>query len=238
MIESHTNPLQPLPNMVRNIILFLVHLFFKLTARITITGDTAHKDGNYVVVANHLGFIDIALLYHFAQRPDMIVIVADKHTRSPLKRWIGDQVGLRWINRENPDVRLLKQVYTDLKKGGLLVIAPEGTRSPTQALIPGKPGAAYLAARAGVPILPTAMHGTEDKVVSNRLKHFQKLDLFVHIGTPFTLPPLPKQNRDAALQAHTDEIMCQIAALLPASYRGHYAQYPRTLALLNKEPKP
>ncbi|HNB50440.1 MAG TPA: lysophospholipid acyltransferase family protein [Anaerolineales bacterium] len=220
--------------MTRKLILFFVHLFFKLTSRITIAGETtAHREGNYVAVANHLGFIDIALLYHLAQREDLIVIVADKHTRSPIKRWIGNQAGLLWINRENPDVRLLKHMYTELKKGGLLVIAPEGTRSPTQSLLPGKPGAAYLAARAGVPILPAGIHGTEDKVVTYRLKHFQKLDLHVHFGRPFTLPRLPKQNHDEALQQYTDEIMCQIAALLPEAYRGHYAQYPRTLELLS-----
>lgn len=224
--------------MTRKLILFLVHVFFKLTSRVTISGEmTAHREGNYVAVANHLGFIDIALLYHLAQREDLIVIVANKHERSAVKRWIGNHTGLLWIDRDNPDVRLLKHMYTELKKGGLLVIAPEGTRSKTHALLPGKPGAAYLAARAGVPILPAGIHGTEDSVVTYRLKHFQKLDLHVHFGKPFTLPPLPKQHRDEALQGYTDEIMCQIAALLPASYRGHYAEYPRTLELLNVERK-
>lgn len=234
MIKFNNIPLHSLPIMARNLILFFVHLFFKLTSRISITGQTtAHKTGNYVVVANHLGVLDIALLFHIAERKDLIVIVANKHEKSSFKRWIGNHVGILWIDRENPDVSLLKHIYTELKKGGLLVIAPEGTRSRTKSLLPGKPGAAYLAARGGVPILPTAMHGTEDDLVSHRLKRFQKLDLYVHIGTPFTLPPLPKQNRDEALLRYTDEIMCQIAALLPESYRGHYAHYPRTLELLN-----
>jgi 1-acyl-sn-glycerol-3-phosphate acyltransferase len=221
--------------MSRKFILFLVHLFFKLAARITLTGQIlAQKEGNYVVVANHLGALDVALLYHIAEREDLIVIVADKHYESPLKRWIGNEVGILWIDRENPDIRVLKHIYTDLKKGGVLVIAPEGTRSRTKSLLEGKPGAAYLAARAGVPILPAAMYGTEDDLVSHRLKHFQKLDLHINIGTPFTLPPLPKQNRNEALQQYTDEIMCQIAALLPPSYRGVYAAHPRTLELLEK----
>ncbi len=222
--------------MARKLILFFVHLFFKLTSRITITGEiVAQREGNYVVVANHLGALDIALLYHIAKRDDLIVIVADKHYKTHWKRWVGNKVGILWIDRENPDVRLLKHMYTELKKGGLLVIAPEGTRSRTKTLLEGKPGAAYLAARGGVPILPTAMHGTEDDLVAYRLKHFQKLDLFVHVGTPFSLPPLPKQNRDEALQEYTTEIMCQIAALLPPSYRGHYANHTRTLELLQSQ---
>ncbi|NJN43338.1 MAG: 1-acyl-sn-glycerol-3-phosphate acyltransferase [Anaerolineae bacterium] len=222
--------------MSRKIIIFLIKVFFKLTSRITLSGQTtAQKEGNYVVVANHLGVLDIALLYYIAERDDLIVIVADKHYESPLKRWIGNKVGILWIDRENPDVRLLKHMYTELKKGGLMVIAPEGTRSKTKSLLEGKPGAAYLAARGGVPILPAGMYGTEDDLVSHRLKHFQKLDLHICIGTPFTLPPLPKRDRDQILKQYTDEIMCQIAALLPPSYRGIYAEHPRTLELIDNQ---
>jgi 1-acyl-sn-glycerol-3-phosphate acyltransferase len=53
-------------------------------------------------------------------------------------------------------------------------------------------------------------------------------------GKPFIIPPLPKQDRDAALQHATDEIMCQIAALLPERYRGVYAGQPRVKELLNE----
>lgn len=222
--------------MARKIVLLFVHLFFTLTSRITVLGQTTvHKEGNYVVVANHLGALDLVLLYHIARRDDLIVIVADKHARSPIKRWIGDQVGILWIDRENPDVRLLKHIYTELKKGGLLVIAPEGTRSRTKSLLEGKPGAAFLAARAGVPIVPAAITGTEDDLVAGRLKRFQKLELCIRFGQPFTLPPLPKKNRDEVLRQYTDEIMCQIAALLPPAYRGVYATHPRTLELLQEQ---
>jgi 1-acyl-sn-glycerol-3-phosphate acyltransferase len=222
--------------MSRKLILFFINLFFKLTSRIALTGHTtAHREGNYVAVANHLGALDVALLYHIAEREDLIVIVADKHYESPIKRWLGNQVGILWIDRENPDVKLLKHMYTELKKGGLLVIAPEGTRSRTKSLLEGKPGAAYLAARGGVPILPVGMTGTADDVVTYRLKHFQKLDLHLNFGLPFTLPPLPRKDRDEALKQYTDEIMCQIAALLPESYRGVYADHPRTLELLKEK---
>jgi 1-acyl-sn-glycerol-3-phosphate acyltransferase len=45
---------------------------------------------------------------------------------------------------------------------------------------------------------------------------------------------LPKTDRDAALQKSTDEIMCRIAAILPASYRGVYAEHPRLKELLSQ----
>ena len=45
--------------------------------------------------------------------------------------------------------------------------------------------------------------------------------------------PLPAEGKDLAIKTATDEIMCQIAALLPISYRGIYANHPRTLELLS-----
>ncbi len=64
------------------------------------------------------------------------------------------------------------------------------------------------------------------------MRRFRRLDITIRVGEPFELPPLDRKNRDASLQANTDEIMCQIAALLPPKYRGVYADYPRVQELL------
>jgi 1-acyl-sn-glycerol-3-phosphate acyltransferase len=58
--------------------------------------------------------------------------------------------------------------------------------------------------------------------------------LTIRFGEAFTLPPLEREKRDAQLQAGIDEIMCRIAALLPESYRGVYAGYPRVKELVGK----
>jgi 1-acyl-sn-glycerol-3-phosphate acyltransferase len=54
------------------------------------------------------------------------------------------------------------------------------------------------------------------------------------IGEAFTIPPLPVMGKEEALKTATDEVMCQIAALLPESYRGVYADHPRTIELLKR----
>jgi 1-acyl-sn-glycerol-3-phosphate acyltransferase len=99
-------------------------------------------------------------------------------------------------------------------------------------LIEGKPGVAYLAARSGFPVVPIAITGTEDKVIFGNIKRFKKSTITLTSTKPFIIPPLPKENRDAALQNATDEIMCQIAALLPERYRGVYAKHPRVKELV------
>jgi 1-acyl-sn-glycerol-3-phosphate acyltransferase len=58
----------------------------------------------------------------------------------------------------------------------------------------------------------------------------------VIVGPGFSLPPLDSLNRDQQLVAYTEEIMCRIAAELPESYRGIYADHPRLKQLLSEKP--
>ena len=122
-----------------------------------------------------------------------------------------------------------------MEDGKCLVIAPEGTRSLTGALNEGKPGVAYLAARSGFPVVQIAITGTADKVVIENVKRFRKSHITLTGGKPFIIPPLPNKDRDEALQKYTDEIMCQIAALLPERQRGYYKDFPRVKELLEEQ---
>ena len=115
-----------------------------------------------------------------------------------------------------------------------LAIAPEGTRSKTESLQQGKMGAAFLASKSGYPVLPVALTGTEDRGVVENLKKFRRSKIKIVIGKPFTIEIPKGKGREEALRQVTDEIMCQIAAMLPEKYRGVYADSPRTLELLKK----
>jgi len=57
--------------------------------------------------------------------------------------------------------------------------------------------------------------------------------LVVRFGKPLHLPSVPANERNHILQKNTDEIMCHIAALLPAEYRGAYANHPRLQELVS-----
>ena len=56
--------------------------------------------------------------------------------------------------------------------------------------------------------------------------------MVLSFGPVFTLPPLENKTRDEQLAAYTEEIMCRIAAELPESYRGIYADHARLKELL------
>jgi 1-acyl-sn-glycerol-3-phosphate acyltransferase len=190
--------------------------------------------GGMILASNHIGIIDIILVYYGLDRTDLFIPVAEKWEKIGWIRWLGKHLNFLFVDRYNPDLKALRKMVALMEQGKCLVIAPEGTRSRLGSLIEGKPGVAYLAARSGFPVIPIAITGTEDKVVFGNIKRFKKSTITLTGGKPFIVPPLPKQDRDTALQKSTDEIMCQIAVLLPERYRGVYAEHPRLKELLNR----
>ena len=213
---------------MRNFLKWLIRFVFNLIAEVEVTGkENVPASGAFVIATNHIGIIDIAMFHYVFDRFDMFIPVAEKWEKIGWIRFLGKNLNFLFVDRFNPDLKALRKMIGLMENGNALVIAPEGTRSRTGALIEGKPGVAYLAARSGFPVVPVAITGTEDKVILGNLKHFRKSKVTLTGGTPFIIPPLPKANRDEALGTALDEIMCQIAALLPERYRGVYAAHPR-----------
>ena len=218
---------------MRNIIRWLIRLIFNLIARVDVSGyENLPKDSSFVIATNHLGFVDVPIAYYALDYWDMFVLIGEKWQDVKLFRWIGKYFNFIFIDRFNPDLKALRKVIALMEENNILVIAPEGTRSRTGALIEAKPGVSYLASRLGRPIVPVALTGTEDKNVFGNLKRLRRSHFTVKAGPAFTLPPLPRENRDEALKQYTDEIMCHIAALLSERYRGFYADHPRLKELL------
>lgn len=192
------------------------------------------EGGKAIVAANHLGMLDAAYAFRMVSRTDLIMVVAEKYRKYGFFRWLVKTLNLLWLERFEADFGTLKETLRRLDRGGVLFIAPEGTRSKTEALQQAKPGVAYLAAKSGAPVIPVALWGTEDRVVRENLRRFKRSQVTLKVGKPFTLPPLPRENRAEFLEVQTEEIMAQIAALLPENYRGVYANSPRVAELLKE----
>jgi 1-acyl-sn-glycerol-3-phosphate acyltransferase len=217
---------------MRAILRWLIRFVIDLIARVEIQGfENIPKEGGFVIATNHLGRLDVALLF-YALEGDFILPVAEKYEHHWLFGPIGNAMGGIWLDRFNADVGSIREILARMKAGGILVIAPEGTRSKTEAMAEGKPGVAYLAMKAGVPIAPIALAGTEDRVIVEQLTRLKKSEIKIVVGPSFRLPPIKGRDRDAALKQYTDEIMCRIGVLLPEKYRGVYAEHPRLKELL------
>jgi len=210
----------------------IVRLFMKLITEIEVNGIEKLPEGNVIVAANHLGRLDTAALLCVLDREDIIMPVAEKYKTHPFFRILGRSVNAIWLNRFEADYAAFRQILDRMKQGGLLAIAPEGTRSKTEALQEAKMGVAFLASKSGYPVLPVAVTGTEDRGVVENLKHFRRSKITVTAADLFTVDIPKGKGREAALRQATDEIMCQIAALLPEKYRGVYADHPRLKELL------
>jgi 1-acyl-sn-glycerol-3-phosphate acyltransferase len=214
----------------------LIRILLKLIARFEIRGkENVPLTGGMIIASNHIGILDIVMVYFGIDRTDLFIPVAEKWEKIGWIRWLGKHLNFLFVDRFNPDLKALRKMIALMEKGKCLVIAPEGTRSRVGSLIEGKPGVAYLAARSGFPVIPVAITGTEDGVILANAKRLQKSCITLTAGKPFVVPPLPKTNRDEALQKYTDEIMCCIATLLPEKYRGVYADHPRLKELLERE---
>ena len=213
---------------------FLIRILLKLIARFEIRGkENIPLTGGIVIASNHIGILDIIMVYFVIDRIDLFIPVAEKWEKIGWIKWLGKQLNFLFVDRYNPDLKALRKMIALMQEGNCLVIAPEGTRSRTGALNEGKPGVAYLAARSGFPVIPVAITGTADESILENVKHFRKTNITLTGGKQFNIPPLPNKERDAALQKWTDEIMCQIAALLPERYRGVYEEHSRLKELLN-----
>lgn len=188
------------------------------------------RTGAAIVAINHLGFLDPAVGYMVIRRPDLTGWVADKHKTNPLYSYFIRSANGIWLDRENVDMQALRKALQALKDGRIFGLAPEGTRSPTRAMLPAKEGASYLAISSGAPVIPAAIWGTEDS--AGDWLHLRKPNITFKVGKAFTLPPFNRDTRQQDLQRGTDEIMCRIAALLPEKYRGVYADHPRLKELL------
>jgi len=217
----------------RRILRIFISIFMSLITDIEVDGAEKLRNikGKAIVVSNHLGRLDAGFAFYLVKRDDLIIVIAEKYRDYPVYKWFVKQLDLLWIDRFGADIGAIKDILRRLAKDGILLIAPEGTRSTTEALMEGKPGVAYLASKSGAYVVPTAIVGSEDRLVKKSFKKLKRPHIKIIVGEPFIIPPLPRKDRDIFLKKQTDESMIQIGALLPETHHGHYPGHPRIVEL-------
>ena len=207
--------------MVDRILHIMAVLLTRLTTRTTVIGaENIPSSPPYLLATNHLSAFDIPLLAAVFPHP-VRALAAIEHRANPLYAPILEASGAIWVRREEVDRRALREALEILEQGEVLGIAPEGTRADTShALQEGKAGAAYIATRADVPLVPVGIAGTEK--IKGSLLRLHRPQVRVAIGEPFHLPE-SGHVRSQKLGEYTDLIMHRIAELLPEKYRGVYA---------------
>ncbi|MCJ7434246.1 MAG: 1-acyl-sn-glycerol-3-phosphate acyltransferase [Anaerolineales bacterium] len=202
---------------------FAVRIFTHIACRID--APDLHKipmQGPLIVIVNHTGQIEVPLLYGNLQ-PRLMTAWAKAETweNNWFLNWIFNLWKVIPIRRGEADINALKQALRALKDGYIFGIAPEGTRNKTGVLRRALPGTVIVALHSGVPILPVAHWGGE--VFLSNLKRFKRTDFHIRVGEPFVLDTSGLKITGEIRQQIVDEMMYQIAALMPEKYRGEYA---------------
>lgn len=200
----------------------LFTLLFRLLSRLHVSGqENIPKEGGFIMLSNHLSVIDSPAMF-VANPRTLYVLAADKYERHPIFGPLLRVAGGIFIDRENPAKISIQQTLAVLQDGYCLGMAVEGTRSKTGGLQPGKTGAAFFATRAGVPIVPTVLWGTESAV--QQLKRLRRPDIYLVFGEPIVLPE--GRARAEQLGTYTEQLMITLARMLPEQYRGIYRDHP------------
>ena len=209
----------------------LILLFHAIAKLEFVGGENIPAQGGIILATNHMSRLDIPLLFLNPPRPDITALVTDKYQSYPFFKWFTETAEGIWIDRTKADFTAFRQAAEVIKAGKALGIAPEGTRSDTASLLEAKEGTALLAIRTNTAVVPVAIAGSENAV--SQFKRLRRAHIVTHFGVPIPPPTLTRENREAALQRFTDEIMCQMAAMLPPSYHGFYAGHPRLREILS-----
>jgi len=134
-------------------------------------------EGGVVVIANHRSNWDPIVLGHSITSRPVCYMAKEELYRNKVARWFLLKLHSRPVARNKGDLVAIKTAIKALKEGKMLGIFPEGTRSKAGKMLPFQKGAALMALKAGVPVLPVYIEGG--------YKPFHRVT--VHIGEPVDL---------------------------------------------------
>jgi 1-acyl-sn-glycerol-3-phosphate acyltransferase len=213
-------PVSPRANFAYRLVRLVGIPLLKLCFRFQVTGrENIPSSGHYVVIANHLNWLDefaLLLLFpveprlHFLADPTQLV---NRKFQWWLVRMTGGYVPV--VRERHGDRALFRHVDRCLEMGGAVAIFPEANYGPTEGeLLPFHKGFAHFAIKAGVPVIPVALSGTKDLWFRKPIR--------VIIGKP-----MPATGADPA--ALTDLAFQRVKEMLPA-----YVEPPGPKLLRNK----
>jgi 1-acyl-sn-glycerol-3-phosphate acyltransferase len=167
------------------------------------------RSGNYIVIANHLNWLDeFALLMlfpieprlHFLADPTMLIT---RRFQWWLVRATGGYVPV--VRERRGDTALFRHVDRCLEIGGAVAIFPEANYGPMEGeLLPFHKGFAHFAIKAGVSVVPVALSGTKDLWFRKRIVIVVGEPIPSAGGDPAALTELAFQKVKAMLPAYVD----------------------------------
>jgi 1-acyl-sn-glycerol-3-phosphate acyltransferase len=205
---------------------FIIRIYTRITCRIDAPNlQTVPMQGPLIVISNHTGQIEVPLIYAHLQPRKLTGWAKIESWNNKFLNWVFGVWGMIPVRRGEADMHALKSALHALEKGLIFGIAPEGTRNYNGILRRALPGVVILALHSGAPIVPIAHWGGENFM--KNLKRFKRTDFHIRVGEPFKLKVEGLKITAEIRQQIVDEMMAQIALLMPEEYRGEYTEMSR-----------
>ena len=177
--------------------------------------------GPLIMVANHVNFLEVPLVYTHLQPRPMTGFAKVEAWDNPFIGTLFSMGEAIPLYRGEADMAAFRQALKALEAGRILALAPEGTRSGHGRLQRGHPGVVFLALHSGALLLPLVYYGGER--FWHNLTRLRRTDFHIVVGQPFYLDAGGAKVTQRVRQQMLDEVMYQMAALLPPAYRGVYS---------------
>jgi len=189
--------------MLYQLVRFLIYVVAKVYWRVTFEGlENVPATGAFVLAPVHRSFIDFGVVSGVTRR-QMGYMGKESLWTSRMLGWFITTLGAYPVNRGAPDREALRRTLAVLEKGEPLVLFPEGTRRAGPTIDHLAEGAAFVASRATVPIVPVGIGGSEAALPKGK-KLPRPVKIHVIVGRPLQPAPIAEGARHPSRRAVKD----------------------------------
>ena len=169
------------------VVRFIVVSFNRTWNRMSVTGrENIPSTGAFVLAPVHRSYIDTPIASSCTRRR-MRFMGKDSLWKTRASGWLMSSLGAFPVSRGTADREAIKRAISVLQSGEPLVLFPEGERKSGTEVLPLLDGAAYIACKAGVPIIPVGIGGSE-RAMGKGAKFIRPAKIVVRIGEPISVP--------------------------------------------------
>jgi 1-acyl-sn-glycerol-3-phosphate acyltransferase len=177
--------------------------------------------GPLIIISNHTGMVEVPLIFSELLPRPVTGLAKIESWDNWFFKYMFDLFHIIPIKRGEADVEAIHRILKVLDAGYILGMSPEGTRNRTGALRKAQPGVVILALKSKSPLIPIAHWGGENFRIN--LKRFRRTEFHIRCGRIFYLDARGEKITREIRQQMVDEMMYQLAMLLPPQYRGAYS---------------
>lgn len=165
-----------------------LHTYFRLQIQ---GAEKVPQSGGLIAVSNHASYFDPPILSNCVGRPVAFMAKEELFNIPVFKQGIR-LYGAYPVKRSTGDRAALRSAIAAVESGWIAAVFLQGTRSADAKITAPKPGAAWIAAKAQVPLLPVSIWGTE-KILTKGSSFPKPVPLTVRIGDVIAPPPSTKK---------------------------------------------